>query len=214
VKRSVRAPGVPSGLTHRTVRVLKPVDAADVYAHPRAELRRLAGHGLVRRIAHGYYAVVPQDRVDDPGWHPSSEAAGWGVAAADYGPDAVCLMGLSAARIHAAIPRALAVAVIAVPKQRPSLRLMEPAADVQFVRRDVSRLDVERTTTSLGDGWVTTVEQTVLDLAARPQLGGVPKEAQAAVTMLLQRADEALLAELATSQRRRATLRRLLENAA
>jgi predicted transcriptional regulator of viral defense system len=211
---AVRTPGLPVRLTHRSVQVLKPLDAADVYAHPRAELRRLAGHGLVRRIAHGYYALVPQDRVDDPGWHPSPEAAGWGIAAADYGADTVCLMGLSAARIHAAIPRALAVAVIAVPKQRPHLRLMEPAADVQFVRRDVSKLDVERTTTSLGVGWVTTVEQTVLDLAARPQLGGVPKEAQAAATMLLQRADGALLFELATSQRRRATLRRLLEDAA
>jgi len=59
-------------------------------------------------------------------------------------------------------------------------------------------------------GWVTTVEQTVLDLAAWPALGGAPEEAKAAVRALLPRADRELLDDLAAGQRRGATLRRVL----
>jgi hypothetical protein len=121
----------------------------------------------------------------------------------------VALMGLSAARIHGAVPRALAVAVVAVPKQRPSLRLLRPDAEVIFVTRDVGRLDLERTRTGLGDGWVTSVEQTVLDLAARPALGGLADAADEAVRALLPRADRDLLADLARGQRLRASLDRL-----
>ncbi|WP_460725835.1 hypothetical protein [Nocardia heshunensis] len=62
----------------------------------------------------------------------------------------------------------------------------------------------------LGTGWITTVEQTILDLAARPDLGGLPDEAHGATHALLPRADHALLADLATKQRRKATLDRLL----
>jgi hypothetical protein len=41
------------------------------------------------------------------------------------------------------------------------------------VERDVSRLDLERSETELGSGQVTTIEQTMLALAARPTLGGI-----------------------------------------
>jgi hypothetical protein len=41
------------------------------------------------------------------------------------------------------------------------------------VERDVSRLDLQRSETELGSGWVTTIEQTMLALAARPTLGGI-----------------------------------------
>ncbi|WP_228708035.1 hypothetical protein [Amycolatopsis keratiniphila] len=37
----------------------------------------------------------------------------------------------------------------------------------------MSKLDVERTETELGIGWATTIEQTALDLATRPTLGGI-----------------------------------------
>lgn len=204
-----KAVGAPPTLLRRAVRVLRPVDAADVYAHPRAELRRLVARGVLHRLAFGYYAIVPPDRIGDVTWQPSVEAAAWGVAAADYGVDHVALMGASAARVHLAIPRALSVTVVAVPKQRPALRLLGLDAEVLFVRRDVARLDVERTATEFGDGWVTTVEQTVLDLAARPHLGGLGDEVVSAIAVLLPRADGQLLEELATAQRRMATLRRL-----
>ena len=45
------------------------------------------------------------------------EAAAAGIATAIYGPDDVIVMGPSAARLHGAIPRALATATIAVPSQ-------------------------------------------------------------------------------------------------
>lgn len=201
--------GVPPALAARDVRVMRPADAGVAYAHPRPEIARLTRRGALRRLAAGYYALVPQKNVGDPTWEPPLEAAAWGVAAADYGADSVALIGLSAARLHGAVPRALAVAVVAVPRQRPPLSFTFRQAKLLFVTRNVSRLDLERHSLELGDAYVTTVEQTVLDLAARPQLGGVPDEAAAAAGALLVRADRELLRELAKKQRRQATLRRL-----
>jgi hypothetical protein len=160
-------------------------------------------------LATGYYAVVPDDQIDRP-WIPELESAALGIAAADQGVDAVALMGLSAARTHGAIPRALGVAVVAAAGHRTELRLADRDAVIVFVRRDVSTIDVERRATELGQGWVTTVEQTVLDLAARPDLGGLPREAHAAAHTLLPRTDRGLLEDLALAQRRRATLDRVL----
>lgn len=200
---------LPPALLRRPLRVLRPQDAAGEYAHPRPEFARLARAGVLHRLAHGYYAVVPEDQIDRP-WMPELESAALGIAAADQGIDAVALMGLSAARLHAAIPRALGIAVIAATGHRTALRLADRHATIVFVRRDISAIDVERRSTELGQGWVTTVEQTVLDLAARPDLGNMPEEADTAVHALLPRANRALLGELAGAQRRRATLDRLL----
>jgi predicted transcriptional regulator of viral defense system len=200
---------VPPQLLRRPVRVLRPQDAEGVYAHPRPEFARLARGGALHRLATGYYAVVPDDQVDRA-WLPDIEAAALGIAAADQGVEAVALMGISAARVHGAIPRALGVAVVAAAGHRPSLRLADREATVLFVRRTVASLNLERTVAELGAGWVTTVEQTLLDLAARPDLGGLPEEAETAIHALLPRADRTLLTELAAAQRRRATLDRVL----
>lgn len=200
---------LPAPLVRRRWRVLRPRDASEVYAHPRPEFARLEAAGALHRLAHGYYAVVPDDQIDQS-WVPELEAAALGIAAADQGADAVALMGLSAARMHGAIPRALGVAVVAAAGHRRHLRLIDRDAVVVFVRRDVSTIDVERAATELGQGWVTTVEQTALDLAARPNLGGLRHEADAAIRALLPRADRAVLKELASAQRRRATVDRLL----
>lgn len=202
---------VPPALL-RHLRVLRPQDAAGVYAHPRPEFARLTRAGALHQLATGYYAVVPDDRIGEP-WLPALEAAAAGIAAAGEGIGTVALMGLSAARVHGAVPRALGVAVVAAGRHRPALRLADRDATVIFVRRDVTRLDVQRYPNELGDGWITTVEQTVLDLAARPALGGLPDEAGTAARALLARADAAVLDELATAQRRQATLRRLRETA-
>jgi predicted transcriptional regulator of viral defense system len=204
------AVAVPAELARRPVGVFRPADAADVYAYPRGEVARLTRRGALRRLAPGYYVRVPTSRVGDPGWRPELEAAAWGIAAATYGPTEVALMGLSAARLHGAIPRALGVAVVAVPKQRPRLQVLDDAT-VVFVRRHVADVDVERMTTELGDAYVTTSEQTVLDLAARPLLGNLAAEAEAAALTLLARCDRSLLQELAATQRRRSALRRLLQ---
>ncbi|GAB3544775.1 hypothetical protein J2S53_000020 [Actinopolyspora lacussalsi] len=203
---------VPSVLLRGSSRVLRPRDAAGVYVNPRPEFARLARAGALHRLATGYYAVVPDDQLDR-GWIPELEAAALGIAVADVGIDSVALMGLSAARVHGAVPRALGVAVVAATRHRPTLRLADREATVRFVRRRVVALDVQRHTSELGQGWVTTVEQTVLDLVARSDLGGLPEQARAAAHDLLDRCDRRLLEELAVGQRRQASLARLLEAA-
>lgn len=199
---------VPPALLRGSSRTVRPHDAAAVYAHPRPEFARLERAGALHRLATGYYAVVPDDQLGR-GWIPDLEAAAWGVAAADEGIDSVALMGLSAARVHGTIPRGLAVAVVAATRHRPRLRLADREATVLFVRRRVPDLDVQRHTSELGPAWVTTIEQTTLDLAARPDLGGLPDQAHAAAQALLARCEHELLDELATAQRRQASLTRL-----
>lgn len=54
---------------------------------------------------------------------------------------------------------------------------------------------------------MTTPEQTVLDLARRPDLGGVEDQVRDAARILIARADVDLLDELAKAQRARASLR-------
>lgn len=51
---------------------------------------------------------------------------------------------------------------------------------------------MQRYRSELGEGWVTTVKQTVVDLAARPDWG-MPQVAVAAVAALLPRIDPELL---------------------
>lgn len=201
---------VPSELLRRPLRVLRPRDAAVSYTHPRPEIARLTRAGALHRLATSYYAVVPDDQVGYT-WLPELEASALGIAAADEGVDSVALMGLSAARVYGAIPRAIGVAIVAATRHRPTLHLADRDATVLFTRRNVPALDVQRYTCELGQGWVTTVEQTVLDLAARPDLGDLPDEAHNAVAALLPRADRTLLTELATAQRRKATLQRVLD---
>ena len=190
--------------------MIRPRDASAVYAHPRPQLVRLEERGRLHRVATGYYAVVPTAE-DGAHWLPTLEATGYGIAASDYGPDHAVLMGLSAARLHAAVPRALAVAVVATPKQRPPIHLADRRAQIVFVRRDLDRLDAVRRRTDLGSALVTGVEQTVLDLAHRPGLGGVEDEARAAVSALLPRCDPGELIRLATATRRLASMRRAYE---
>lgn len=197
--------GVPPELARRSPSVFRPRDLSAIYVHPRGEISRLVRRGVVRRLATGYYTMVPQHRWGDATWFPAPHATALGIGQADYGTADVALMSVSAARVHGAIPRAVASAVVAVPKQRPALT--GGGARLVFVRRDISRLDVERTTTELGDGWVTTVEQTMLDLAARPELGGLTRaDIEEAIRALTARADWSLLRTLAEQQHRPAAL--------
>lgn len=202
-----RASGLPTPLARTPSGVLRPADAHGVYAHPSPEFRRLTHRGVLHKLATAYYAVVPPPARGER-WRPSLESAAYGIAAADYGADAVALMGLSAARLHGALPRALTVAIVAVPKQRPVLHLADRNAQLVFVRRDTQRLDAERVRTDLGTALVTAVEQTVLDLAHRPTLGGVPNEAMAAVAALWQRCSPKALEKIAREQRLRTALTR------
>ena len=76
------------------------------------------------------------------------------------------------------------------------------------MRRDTDRLDAERVHTDLGAALATTVEQTLLDLAHRPDLGDVPAEARAAIRALWPRGDTDRLTEIAGRQRLRSALNR------
>ena len=202
--------GLPADLAAVPHGVIRPRDAADVYAHPAPQLRRLVERGRLRRLATGYYAVVPRSE-DGKGWRPTIEAAGFGIAASDYGAERVVLMGISAARMYGAIPRAVGVCVVAVPKQRPPIELFEGCGTVTFVRRSTLALDAVRRLSDLGTCLVTGIEQTVLDLAHRPELGGLPDEAREAVRALLPRCDRARLDELAAGGRLRAAMGRALD---
>jgi predicted transcriptional regulator of viral defense system len=189
------------------MKTIRPRDAGEIYAHPRAQLVRLTEHGLLHRLTDGYYVVVPQDIVGHD-WRPSLEVAAAGIASAIYGPDNIVVMGVSAARMHGAIPRALATAVVAVPQQHRPIALSDRPAVVQFVKRNTPRLDAERVETSLGPALVTTPEQTVLDLTHRPALGDSEVEIPSAVASLYERSDKHRLHTIATEQRLLASLRR------
>lgn len=65
-----------------------------------------------------------------------------------------------------------------------------------------------RMSTELGPTLVTTPEQTVLDLARRPNLGDAGDQVRDAVRILLALSDLDQLEELAGTQRARASLRR------
>jgi hypothetical protein len=197
---------VPAVLARRANQVLRPRDAAQVYVNPRAELSRLVSVGAARRLSTGYYALTPRHRLGDPRWRPDLESAALGIAQSDYGSSAVALMGVSAARWHGAFPRAMAVAVVAVPKQRPVMET--DLGRIVFVKRQVDQLHVQRAETSLTVGWVTTPEQTLLDLAGRPTLGGQPDtDIREAVRSLASRVDWKLVETLAHEQHRPAYLR-------
>ena len=203
-----RQTGIPPEFARLPMRMVRAATAADVYAHPRAELARLTDLGLLHRVATGFYVAVPDDRVRAE-WMPGLEAAAAGIAVAAYGTDDVVVMGVSAARLHGAIPRALATAVVAVPTRHDPIRLADRQAVVRFVVRDTARLDAERIDTELGAVLVTTAEQTVLDLVKRPGLGDAEGEVWPAVEQMYRRCDPEVLAELAGAQKMRRTLARL-----
>lgn len=206
--RVERASGLPAELARRTFGVLRPTDAAAVYARPRQEFARLADRGLLRKVVTGYYAVVPPHPTDR-NWLPGLESVAYGISAADYGPDATVLMGLSAARLLGAIPRALAVAVVAVRRTVPTSRwpigtrsssssaatppawtpsCFAPTSGVRLLPRSNKRCWTWRTVLVSGASRTRTVH--------------------AAVRALWPRADAATLDKLAGEQRLRAALRR------
>ncbi|MGS2806149.1 type IV toxin-antitoxin system AbiEi family antitoxin domain-containing protein [Nocardia sp. MW-W600-9] len=197
---------LPSELWRAPLRTLRPQDLADIYAQPRPEIARLVDRGVLHRVAHGYYVIVPPDHIGGT-WLPGLEAAAAGIASSIYGPSRAILMGVSAARMLGALPRALATAVVAVPRQHRPIALTDRAAQVRFVRRDTDALDAERAETPLGPVLVTTPEQTVLDLARRPELGNAEREVLPAIKTLYRRSDPARLEQLAREQHRIATLR-------
>jgi len=202
-----RRTAVPASLAAHPLGTFRPGQAKSTYAHPAAEIARLHERGLLHRLADGYYVVVPQDQTGRT-WKPGLEAAAAGIGSAIYGTDDIVVMGVSAARLHGVIPRALATAVVAVPQQHRPIVLSDRPAIVRFVKRQTSGLDAELIRTELGPTLVTTPEQTVLDLAHRPTLGDAETDVPGAVAALYARSDQDRLQTLATQQRRLASLHR------
>lgn len=208
MSRKQRRGGVPVEFAQAPMRTVRTADAAAVYAHPAAQMARLERLGLIRRVATGYYVVVPQDRIGIA-WRPSLESAAAGIAASAVGAQRAILMGVSAARMHNAIPRALATAIVAVPTDRRDIDLRDRDGTVHFVQREVDRLEAELMVTELGQCLVTTPEQTILDLAHRPALGHAENEARSAISALLARCEDSVLERIAGSQRLGAALSRV-----
>ena len=187
--------------------VLRPRDALAIYARPDLEFSRLEQGGVLLRVAHGYYALIPEPARGGE-WRPEIESLALGLGQADYGKNDVALMHLSAARIHGAIPRALAVAVLAVPKQRPALETT--CGRIIFVKRDVEKLKRMRVETELASGWATNIEQTALDLARRPDLVvGLSQVTHDAACALFPRCHEAKLKVIVQEQRMASALARV-----
>ncbi|MBC9226320.1 hypothetical protein GL325_08305 [Aeromicrobium sp. 636] len=176
------------------LRAVRPVNLADKYANPRALLRHHAANGELIRLAPGYYMAPPDDQPLT--WRPTIETATAAIATTAYPGEEIVLMGLTAARIHGALPRAIGVGIVAVPRQHAPITL-DDGGRVVFVARDTARLDAVRMPVETGRVLVTTVEQTVLDLARRPKLGGLEVEARAAIANLMPRVDTEHLLELA-----------------
>jgi hypothetical protein len=196
---------LPLAITTAPLRTVRPRDLDDVYTEPKVQLRRWVREGRMNRLAHGAYYALPDDA--EAPWFPTLEAAAAAAATAFFGDRVPVLMHLTAARLHGVIPRALGVAIVAVPRQHKRLKLLDrPDGEVLFVKRDVEVLDAVLTDTDLGEALMTTLEQTALDLAKRPTLGDLPDQTREALAALLPRCDRDRLVELAQAQRAQAAL--------
>src|SRR5665811_1907072 len=89
--------------------------------------------------------------------------------------------------------------VVAVPRQHRPVEL-EDGGRVVFVVRATGRLQARLETLETGKALVTTPEQTMIDLAKRPNLGGVPQEARDALKNLVPLVDLEKVERLAQQQ--------------
>lgn len=190
---------VPKRLPAAPLRTVRPLMLRDVYTNPEKELVRLRRQGLVVRIAPGTYTVKPDTVAPEDNWRPPFEHAAMAYATAQYGDRVPVLYGIGAARFHHAIPRAIAVAVVAVPEQHRPVTLTD-GGKVVFTTTDVDALDARLERVPIGAFLVTTPEQTLIDLVARPQLGGMPGEAGAAARALATTTDRDRVIELLTNR--------------
>lgn len=195
-------------VTGAALRTVRAIDLGDAYTQIGVQLKRLVGQGSLHRLARGVYYAPPDDV--STSWIPTMETATAAVATAYFGDRVPVLMHLTAARMHGAVPRALAVGIVAVPRQQKPMPLTDRVhGRVIFVKRDVTRLGAVLMATELGNVLATTREQTLLDLAKRPQLGDAQEQVDEAIRELLPRVDFELVTKLAGEQRARAALSKL-----
>lgn len=179
---------LPVALTRAPMRAVRPIMLRDTYAHPEKELLRMERTGSLVRIGHGVYIVKPdQYGANDP-WKPPFEEAAMAYATCFHGDRVPVLVGIGAARHHHAIPRAIAATTIAVPAQRRPVAL-DTGGRIVFTKRDLDTIDARPEKGTIGTFLVATPEQTLVDLVARPDLGGMEAEAHAAVEILRNQVD-------------------------
>lgn len=196
-------------IARHPMHTIRPRDLAGFYREPRPEVRRLRERGVLHQLATGYYCLVPLG-ADPSTWRPSPETAAAAIATAIHGSDDAVLMGLSAARLHSALPRAIASAWVAIPAQHRRMEVTD-GATVHFVCRDTGALEAESMSTELGQALVTTPAQTALDLARNPQITQ-DAETLAVIRLLLSMEPMARVERVAARQGRTgAALARLRE---
>ena len=164
--KAVASASVPAAALIAPTLMITGRSAAGVYAQPAPELARLTRGGAAIKVARGFYAAVPVDKRGRD-WLPSFEDITAGIATAVYGPGNGAIWGLSAARVHGALPRALSVGYAFGPAQHRPIELTGRTGRIEFRKRDPQRLDLEFLNTELGPGLVTSIAQTVLDLSSR-----------------------------------------------
>jgi len=180
----VQTYGVPTEIAGAPMRTVRPIMLRGLYANPEKELIRMRDRGHVIRIAPGTYTAKPDTIPADTRWLPDFEEAAMAYATTRYGSRVPVLYGIGAARFHHAIPRAIGTTVVAVPEQHRPITLEAGGGRVVFTRKDVDKLDARLERSGLGWFLVTTPEETLLDLLDRPELGGMPAEAIAALGAL------------------------------
>ena len=157
------------------LRTLRLKDMPDVARNTWRAADRLVDQGALVRMTHGMY-TAPPDGHDGRKWRPPLEAAGLALATARFGAREAALMGISAARYWAAIPRAIGVATVAVPRRGYAPLTLDRGGLVKFVPRRMDALELVLVRTPLGDGLVTTPEQTLFDLLGRAERDGLGRE--------------------------------------
>jgi len=204
--KGVASASVPAAALIAPTLMITGRSAAGVYAQPAAELARLTRGGAAIKVARGFYAAVPVDKRDRD-WLPSLEDITAGIATAVYGPGNGAIWGLSAARVHGALPRALSVGYAFGPAQHRPIELTARTGRIEFRKRDPQRLDLEFLDTELGPGLVTSVAQTILDLSSRDFHSDFDARSEA-VRNLMSLVDNDELTELADRVRGRTALAR------
>jgi hypothetical protein len=153
--------------------------------------------------------VSERHRKPEPEWRPNIERIALGIATAQFGPNAVALVGPSAARVHGAVPRALGIATVSYPSTRPR-DVDTVMGTVRTYRREIDQMDVVRVRSDLASGLVTSTEMTMLDLAAHaPKWPMIASDRDEAIGLLAARADWALAERIAHDFRRKSAFERV-----
>ncbi|MGY4643672.1 type IV toxin-antitoxin system AbiEi family antitoxin domain-containing protein [Cellulomonas sp. URHB0016] len=154
---------------------------ANHYANPRKALADAAADGRLYRVARGIY--MPRPRTATEQWKPTVESAAAAVGALTMAQPTP-LMGMTAARMHKALPRAISRAWVASPRTHRPMELSDGGLVSFVMRRNLDALDVEMMETELGPVQVTTIEQTIVDLMRALGLGGLESERREVVLAL------------------------------